>query len=135
MAAANKHWRREMLAYFCFTLPGALFPIGCLYVARVDQGYPFRIVDVAAESTILAIAIGLYMDAVSTLFKSGPKWFEIKFMLAGFAAIAMTSASFFYGLRYMRGTTNSVVYVHESIVVFIVSIVIATFCRFLPEDN
>lgn len=83
MAAANKHWRREMLAYFCFTLPGALFPIGCLYVARVDQGYPFRIVDVAAESTILAIAIGLYMDAVSTLFKSGPKWFEIKIHACG----------------------------------------------------
>jgi hypothetical protein len=107
MAAANKRWRREMLTYFCFTLLYAVWPIGMIY---------------------------LNIGAVSRL-TNATKWPELKIVFVGLASLAMLCGSFFYGLRYVRGATNSVVFLDLCVLVFIVSVVIATFCRFLPEDN
>lgn len=47
MAAANRRWFREMLPYFCFTLPGACFPIPCVYLAHLYQGRLFWVADMA----------------------------------------------------------------------------------------
>ena len=135
MAETNRRWRREMLTYLCFTLPGAFFPIGCLWAARAYQGYPLRTVDVVADGGILAIAIGLYADAFARIINSGTRWLELKIVLGGCTTVAMAGGSFFYGLRYVRGATNSVVFLDLCVLVFIVSVVIATFCRFFPEDN
>jgi hypothetical protein len=135
MAAANYRWGREMLTYFCFTLPYAGWPVGMMYLLHRFQIYPFTWPVVVADGGILSIAIGLNAAAVRRLIMSEHKWLELKIVLAGFATIAMTSASFFYGLRYFHGVINSVDFVHLALLVCIVSIVIGTFCRFFPEDN
>lgn len=134
MAATNRRWLREMLTYGCFTLPGACFPLASLYLARLYQGYPLRIADVVADGGILAVAIGLYADALSRMINA-TKWPELRIVFGGFASSAMLFATLFYGFRYMRRATNSVVFVDLCVVVFIVAVVIASFCRFLPEDN
>jgi hypothetical protein len=134
MAAANNRWRREMLTYFCFTLLYAVWPIGMIYVLRAVQGHALRLADVVADGGILTVAMGLNIGAVSRL-TNATKWPELKIVFVGLASLAMLCGSFFYGLRYVRGATNSVVFLDLCVLVFVVSVVIATFCRFLPEDN
>jgi hypothetical protein len=136
MAAANNRWRREMLTYFCFTLPSATAPIGFLYVAkRVIDGSPLTIPGLVADGGILTIAIGLNASALSRLMWSGTKWLELKVVFASLASLAMLFGSYFYGMRYVHRATDSVVFVDLCLLVSIVSTGIATFCRFLPEDD
>lgn len=134
MVERNKRWLTEMLTYFCFTFLHALWPIGMMFAARAVQGYPLRIADVVADGGILTVATGLNIGAVSRLIKI-TKWVELRILFGGLATVTLLSGSFFYGLRYFRGATSSIVFVKLCIPVFIVSLVIATFCRFIPEDD
>jgi len=135
MAAANNRWRMEIVTYFCFTLPYALTPIGFIYVVRmVDGSPPLNIPGLVADGGILTIAIGLNAGAISRLIRS-ETWPELRIAIAGFTSLVMLFGSLFYGLRYARGAANSAVFVDLSVVIFIVSVVIATFSRFLPEDK
>jgi hypothetical protein len=134
MAEKNKRWRREMMIYVCYTLPYAFWPAGIIYALHAIQGHPFRIADVVADGGILTTAIGLNMGSVWRL-SNDTKWLELKIAFAGLSSFAMLSGSFFYGYRYVHGATSSVVFVDLCVLVFIVSVAIATFCRLLPEDN
>ena len=123
-----------MLTYFCYTLLHALWPIGCMWAVRVIEGNPLRPADLVADGGILIVATGLNLGAVLRLINM-TRWVELRIVFVGLATLTMMSGSFFYGLRYFRDAASSVAFVHMCILVFIVSLVIAIFCQFLPEDN
>lgn len=108
MADRNKRWLIEMLTYFCFTLWYALWPIGCMYAVRAVEGSSLRVADLVADGGILTVAMGLNVVAVARLVRI-TKWVALRIPFAGLASLTMLSGSFFYGLRYFRGATNSTV--------------------------
>jgi hypothetical protein len=136
MAAVNRHWRREFLRYVCCTLPAAFYPIVFLYAARlVTKGKMLTRSELVADGGVLSIAIALAVDALFRLLASNRQWYEFKMVLASFTVWTIGLGSFFYAFRWANGTANSVVFFDLCFLVIAVSIILAGFCRFLPEDD
>lgn len=136
MAAANKRWRREFVRYVAYTLPFAFFPIVFLYFARrLIKGDTLTPAELVADGGILTVPITLAVDSLFRLLASDRRWYEFKMVLASLSAWTIALGSFFYAFRWYSGTTNSVVFVDLCFLVVFVSIILAAFCRFLPEDD
>ncbi len=135
MATVNRHWRREFVRYVCWTLPFAFCPIEFLWVVRRVFNETLTRSGLVTDGGILCVAIGLAADALLRLLASNRKWFDFKMVLAALAAWAIGSGSYFYSLRLIDRSANSVVFIDLCFLVLIVSIVLAGFCRLLPEED
>lgn len=136
MAAANRRWRREFVRYVLCTLPFAFFPIVFLYVAHlVVNGEKLTRSEMVADGGILTVAVTLACDSLFRLLASDRRWYEFKMVLVSLASWAIGLGSFFYAFRWVSKSTTSVVFVDLCFLVLVVSIIIAGFCRLLPEED
>jgi hypothetical protein len=134
-AEGHAQWRAELSIYLCFTVSFSFFPIVCLYLVRASYGYYSTLPELAADGGILTIAISLAADALSRLVASGSKWHELKVIAAACSAWVIGCGSLLYALRHVGGVTNSTLFGDLGFLILIASVGLATFCRFLPEDN
>jgi hypothetical protein len=135
MAEVNRHWRREFLRYATCTLPSAFFPIVALYVMRlVSNGKFLTRSELVADGGVLSIAIALAADALFRLLETDRRWYEFKMVLVSLTVWTIALGSLFYGCRRASGNANSVVFVDLCFLVVAVSVILAGFCRFLPEE-
>jgi hypothetical protein len=136
MAAVNRRWRREFVRYVCCTLPFAFFPVVLLYITRrVVNGDALTYSELVADGGVLSVAITLAVDSLFRLLASDRRWYELKLILASLTAWTIALGSFFYACRWIGGTVNSGVFVDLCLLVVVVSIILAGFCQFLPEDD
>jgi len=131
----HNRWRLELVCYLCFTVPFSFLPIGILYGIRMSDGYYLTLPEIVADGGVLTIAISLAAEALAHLVASGTKWREVKAFAAAFSAWVIGWASAFYALRQAHGPKNLVFFVDVALALLIASIVVATTCRLLPEDN
>jgi hypothetical protein len=118
-----------------FALPFSFFPIVAYYLMRTAEGLYPTIPDLATDGGVLTIAISLAAEALSRLIASGKKWREVKLVAAASSAWVIVCGSMFYALRYAHRPTNSVFVVRLCILLIVVGLTNATFCRFLPEED
>lgn len=136
MAAVNNRWRKEFVRYVSCTLPSAFFPIVLLdAVHLVSKGETLTRSQLVTDGGILSIAIALAVNALFRLLACDRRWFEFKMVLASLTVWTIGLGSFFYACRWINGTANSLVFADLCFLVVTVSIVLAGFCRFLPEDD
>jgi hypothetical protein len=139
MAEANteRHDRLwlEVASFICFTVLFSFFPIVALYLVRAADGDYLTLPQLAADGGILTIAISLAANALSRLVVSNTRWPELKVVAAACSAWVIGCGSIFYALRYLQRTANSVFFIDLSFSILVVSIVLATLSRFLPEGD
>lgn len=136
MAAVNRHWRREFVRYATLALPSAFFPIAFLYAFRlISAGEMLKPSELVADGGVLSIAITLAVDAHFRLLATNRRWYEFKMALSSMTIWTIAFGSFFYACRWINGAVNSVVFIDLCFLVIAVSIILAGFCRLLPEED